>query len=98
MAKELARAINANGVQTIANPCFVRAFYLTSAAGGGLGAAAVRAPAMVSYASQEYPSLLNQFAIWFGRRLPIATGRITGTIALIKAAPGKIQAACSQAQ
>ena len=31
MAKELARAINATGVQTIANPCFVPAFYLTSA-------------------------------------------------------------------
>lgn len=95
-AKALARAINATGVQTIANPCFVPAFYLTSAVGGAIGVGAANAPAAVAYASENYPTLIHGGLTWLLRLSPLATGRISGTIALIKAAPGKINAACSQ--
>jgi len=95
-ANALAHAINKTGVQSLANPCFVPLFYLTSAVLGGGTAAAARAPAAFAYASQEYPTLINNAGIRFLSRLPIATGRAAGMIALLRAAPGQIQAACSQ--
>lgn len=95
----LANELNKTGVQTLGNPCTVLGFYGASAVGGAIGYGAANAPALTSTLAEEYPSYIHRGLTWLlGSWRPLATGRVAGTIALIKAAPGMIQAGCSQVQ
>lgn len=95
-ANALAHAINNTGVQSLGNPCTVVGVYAISATGGAIGVAGANAPAIVSYASEEYPSLINKLLAWLVRSQP--TGLLGRTVAFARAAPAKIQSGCSQLQ
>lgn len=97
-ANALAHALNKTGVQSLANPCTIAGFYLVSGTGGALGVATANAPTVVAAASEEYPSLAHRFLTWISSRQPVATGRLSGAFALVRAAPAKIQSACSELQ
>jgi RHS repeat-associated protein len=94
-ANALAHAINKTGVQSLNNPCTVAAWYAGSAGVGTVVAGAAQLPAAVEYASAEYPSLIHKALVWLSQwQRSFSTGRLGGTIALIKATP----AACSELQ
>jgi RHS repeat-associated protein len=86
----LSQAVNSTGVQLIANPCFVPAFYLSSATLGAGGVAVASAPEIGATIAEEYPSLIHKLLTYLNNFRP--RGTIGAAVGVIKAIP----ATCSQ--
>lgn len=101
-ANALANAINKTGVQSLGNPCTVGAFYLGSAAGGGLVATGMNAAGVEETATTYWPQGLQATFNWLYqqslRAFPTVTGIVVNGKQNVIKAINKVQNGCNAMQ